>query len=865
MRPSLLAAPAALLLALVGACAATRAPRAEPVPDPASEAFSEARLWLRQGSAQARERALEAARRAVLAAPDWVAPRRLLDDLMGQDLLGVEALAAHRRALELDPDDAGALYLAGRLEMLEGARRFERAVQVAPELSWGHHGLAWLSGRRGDLGRALTHQREALRRARDTWERSWFSSMRASYHRAAGRPRRALEILLDRLEEEEVVEPDRILLSVQAALIELDLLHGPEARRGYERGLELLRGADLLPSEIQQLADRLQLLRPPDDPGALELQLALAARPGATRDFRRAVLLLAHRPTPLALALLTRGREAVGALPGGGMHLRAARFAAGQFQLGVEEWMEGLPGRVLDEQRLPRDPGLREVVGAARALGERVRAAQASAPTGAICGPELLDLGGALLDAGWFEEARAVASTLAEADLERALELERRALAGQDLLRGMARLMIRIDRGEDPSAALGSRRGAAGAARRARARGETAAPRIRDLRGLLAALDPLIARCSQVLDGEGELGRLSADVEASPLLSYGFLGALVHPGPRFSEADQREGLGRASDPVPGLAAAFDRLGRFGLFGKVLGGGGPDGTILRRVLVEERGGAHLGVEWSGTVAWCEGTDLDSRAGRRGARLSGAALHEGYWIDLEIIRQELAGWLALERRFGGEDDRPRLRRALQSRGLRLEGRRTADRRRARRGAGALLGAAERLRLAVLCDRLEERASGARAGELIPFDELVEMTAIHEEGHLCDRARFLPLSEHLGKVIRLALGSGLSSAAITERLEYRAQLVTLCEVSDPRVPLVEVMRSAEGGSGLTAHAGGYRRLMEDLLARLDDRIEREPEAWPEIDPEHRLIHQLHWLSPERLRELCLELARREGLVGD
>ena len=107
----------------------TPAPRVEQVPAAASAALEEARTWMRGSGPGAVERARAAVRRARELAPDWIAPRRLEDDLMVADLLGIEALASHRRALDADPDDAAELYLAGRLEGALGRFRFERAAR----------------------------------------------------------------------------------------------------------------------------------------------------------------------------------------------------------------------------------------------------------------------------------------------------------------------------------------------------------------------------------------------------------------------------------------------------------------------------------------------------------------------------------------------------------------------------------------------------------------------------------------------------------------------------------------------------------------------------------------------------------------
>lgn len=887
-------APAALLsaLALVASlpgCRVLPAPRrVDPVPQAASVAFEEARTWARATSlgtsvvgggapraqgggvpeplagvtdpARARERARAAALRALELAPDWVAPRRMLDDLARADLLGLEALEERRAALAARPADAGLTYLVGRLEGERGRWRFERAVALDPDLAWGHHGLAWAASLDGDARSALRHGRRALERARDPFERSFFTAALARYHAAADGAQQALELLETCLAEAQLAPIDRVELSVQAAQIELGLVFRPEYDRGWQRALGLLREHDLTEGEVEALANRMRLFRSGD--GTLELQLALGARKSPMRDRLRAELMLESRPTPLALGLLRRSRATRDSPLSSGLLLRNARFAAGQFTIAVEEWLRDVPSSVRGADGLPRDEALRRVVEEARRL--------APDPDQTA----LASLGERLLAAGWFLEARSVASALAAHDLDVALDLEDRAAAGQELLLGLRRLMQTLDERARGGAGLTS---IAGPGQPAAATSDAErSPRVKGLSGLFEAMAPLVARAQTLLGGEPDSERVAARLQASPLVHYGPVGSVVHPGPWFSAADQAQGMGTRGEPVPGLAELFARLGRFALFGELAGQPGPDGTILQRVHVEERAGAHLGVPWSGTVAVCEGADLLSRAGRRGASLSGAALHEGYWIDFDALRRQRDTWAAFEREYGEPEAAGRLERALATRGLALTAPVHAEgaRRRERRDVDTLLGQADRVRLAVLRDRLRERpearlASGSErgpaAGEgLVPLDELVHVTELHEQAHLCDRTRFLPVGANLGAALRLLLASGLSPSGVARRLEYRAELTALCEAEDPRVVLVGVLDAVEGGgNGVTPHAAGYRDLLFDLVGVLDRDRAAHPERWPELDDEHVLVHQLHRLGPERLREAALMLARRWGLV--
>lgn len=836
----LLAGLALVLVAALGgsACAVVGGPRVEPVAPEASAAFAEALDWLRDDGDEALRRARQAAERAAALDPGWVAPQRLLDDLLRDDLLGLEALRERRRALEREPESGAALYLVGRLEGSRGRDRFLRAAAADPDLAWGHHGLAWSHAASGRWRRAAALERRALERARDSFERSYFTQVLARYLQASGRTAQAIDALRARLDDPDVHPADRIALGVQTALGELGALFDAELReRGFVRGLELLRGEDLTEDELRTLVTRMTLHggRRSREELLLELELALAARPGPERRLLRAELLLAEGPSPLSIGLLMEGGPERGG-EDDAAHLRVSHFVAGAFRSAVERWLSGLPGVVLDDHGLPRDPRLARVVRAALAAGDQ--------PESRLRAAELDELAEALIEAGWFLEARAVAARLADDDLERALALETRAAAGRALVRGITRL---IDEASSASARLPARK-------------------VGDLDDLLAELDPLWLRWRALLVGEGAAGE-PPDADApegcladSPRLTYGPFGAVVHPGPFFSRVDERAERGKAGEPVPGLAAVMDRVGRFALLGERMGMSGPDGTVLRRLWVERRSGSHLGVPWEGTVAWCEGAELESRVGRLGARIAGAALHEGYWVDVSGPRRDLEVWRALERRFFGPDaPRERSLRPLEAEAIEIASDKPGTRRAERVRLLSPLGEDDRLRLAVMRDRL---ASGAESG--IDLDDLIEVTATHEEGHLCDRTRFLPLSLHWGRALALLARSGFSPSGVEKRLEYRAQLTSLCVVPDPRMALAEILGAAETvEAGPTVHADAYTELAEDFLAALDRRLLVEPERWPRIEGDRYLVHQLHRLGPEEVRTLALDVARREGLL--
>ena len=864
------ALPLVLPLVLDG-CAGPGVAPAPPVPVAASAALAEARALARFADPRARGLAL----RARELAPDWIAPRRFLDDALRVELLAPQALAAHRATLVERPDDGAALYLAGRLEGTRGEARIARAARLDPSSAWAQHGLAWNAFRRAALGTAKRRGRRALALARDPGEGAFMAWALARYLAADGREGEAASLLLERVADPGLAPGDRDWLTGELALLELNARDDALQRRGGLRAAKLIGEADLPPRELERLYT---LTRGRPGPGATAVYLALAAREGEGRARLRARRLAERGAAALALELLSEEEEMEGdGSPGGGQgremgssvhggsagQRRPLLFAAGSVGEAVEEWRRSLPDFALDGDGLPRDPRLARLVRAARACPLDGNPRGPNDPNdpndpnhldypndpGAVA--RARELAEALLAAGWFEEARALSGRVPAGDLELALDLEARATAGATALAGVRRLLAEVDSGRahlEPRLDGGDGLGVPG---------ERGPPRVRRLDDLLAALAPILARSNARLGGEGETDpdALTRALVDSPRQGFGFVGQVVHPGPVLSPEDQRAGLGEAGTPVGGLAAELLRLARFGVFGSAIGYA-PDGVLLRPVLLEPRSGVHLGVAWRGTVVWGEGADPPPRSARRGAAIAGAAVHEGYWVDLDVVRGERRRWVRLAQRFWEDGGDGRVERALSAPPLTLE---SGE---GRAGTDLLLGEADRLRLAVMGDR----ARGSDASLVPPtLDELARVTGQHEEGHLCDRARFLPVGRHLGRVFLFLAAAGFSPGTVTRRLEERAQLTALCVADDPRLPLVDLVQAAQdGGAGPTPHGAAYAKLLEDFLAQLDRDLEARPDAWPELDVEAHLGQQLHRLGPERVREVALALARRRGLMG-
>jgi hypothetical protein len=804
------------------ACSLRRGARLAPLPPAATEALAEARELARVRPDGWRAGARQAAERAAAAAPEWTAPQRVLDDLGREELLGHELLAARTAALAPDAT-AAELYLAGRLEGRPGAALLERAARLDPALAWAQHGLAWQHFQAGQTRAALHAGRRAVELARGSYELGYFAGAEVRYLLELGRFGAARERLEEVLADERLAEPERTELELALARAELADDDPELVERGFWRAVALLEHERLARDEYDELGREVlarRALAGLSDPLAV-LLAALEHGQGEGRARLRARVLMERGDRALAGAALARAE----ASSAPGLFQRAYDLERGAARVAIERWREALPARLRDAQGLPLEPVLRALVLAARAAD----GSQGALEHGAI------ELGQALLDAGWFVEAEAWASSLARrngaAAPAAALELGARAAAGQALLTGVRGVLEHVD--EERAALVPGARG-----HRAHARA------IEDLDGLLAAVQPFFERFHGA--------PLEHDLATSPRLSFGAFASIVHPGPRFSRLDQDDGRGTEGESVPGLAAELLRIGRFGIFGQAPGGGGPDGTVLRLVGGEWKSGEHLGVPFSGWVAWCEGADIQSRPGRNGAGVSGAALHEGYWVDLESVRADWERLRALQRQFLS-DGTETLERALAGRGPRLTGAAGADE---RARWMTPLGEGERVLLSALRER-EPAADGGR----IPFEELLEVTALHEEGHLTDRTRFLPLARKWPKAIGFLLRHGFTPRAVARALEYRAQLVALCEADEPRLVLAECLSAADSEGGALAHGEAYRLLLDDFL----EVVAAELEHLSALDARHYLVYQLHFLGRDDVRKLARELARRQGMLAD
>jgi hypothetical protein len=785
------------------------------------------------------ERARERLQSAARSAPGWVAPQRQLDDLDRRLLLGPEALERRLAGLAAAPFDAGALYLAGRLEGGLGQTRFVEARQRDAHLAWAAHGLSVEAEIRGQQGEALAQALMALGSARGDFELALFARRAAQLAPSPARARRTLEQALARAG----APAGPALTDLRFDLARLELGERGQgtaelAERGLWRALELIETDELERGQVEALVS-LGTRLPAEGRSAASLRYeffaALGRGPNAefltSSKLLRAALTGAGDPSEDDRLERFRRELALGR-PAGAFE---AEFAA-------------LPSSLRDSLGQPTWPPLRRL----RELAFEFEQAQRG-PSDELW-PHLAE---ALLEAGRSAEARVLLERwgeLAKAEQpplgeSRRLGLLARALAQEALLEELAGLTTALFRGQrsfllEPLAGTPPSVGL-----------ETDAAR--GLDDVLAAIARLAERHSRDL---GFDPGLPERIRSTPRIRYGGFAEVTIPSPCFCRRDEELGHGIAGQPVPGLPEFFARFGRVGLFGKLVGRS-TDGTVLRLVGVEERSGEHLGVPFDGLVLYADGADADGARSQQGGRVAGAALHEGYWIDLSIERRRLAVWHELASRWFTPEAAPYRARALASGGLGLGDPEAPGRSVRRRSASAPLGEAQRVRLALLDERWR---ADPGAAPWLGLDELLSLVRTHEEGHLCDRTRFLPLGQNFLSVLSFAASSGFDPARVEQRLEYRAELTALAAAPEPRLVLAEILDALEvHPAERSVHGRAYANLAQDLIDGLDRALVRG-ELFSGIDPQCTLLHQLHRLDVVDLRRLALELARREGLMG-
>ena len=125
--------------------------------------------------------------------------------------------------------------------------------------------------------------RRAVREARTPWEAAYFGRGLARYLMVVERPAEALSVMQELLEGLELRPTDRDWLESELAVLELRYPERGTNRRGYERGLWLIRTARLSPDALDHLVRQMWLSGVPDDPAWYRLELALESQSSRTR------------------------------------------------------------------------------------------------------------------------------------------------------------------------------------------------------------------------------------------------------------------------------------------------------------------------------------------------------------------------------------------------------------------------------------------------------------------------------------------------------------------------------------------------------------------------------------------------------
>lgn len=728
--------------------------------------------------------------------PTWLAPRRLLDDLDRSALLGPWLYADHLNAWRTE-GDADAAYLLGRLETGRAAlARFEAAIEADPRHLWAWHGLAWETGAKSVDGRSARAFIASLQLIDDHQELMSVAMARVRRLETVARYKAAEQLVTDVMELPGWDPVDRQIWA--ATLLRLRLRAESDTLRVEIDDGQMSFKRTANPEATALWFDVLAMLDAssglPDAEALTLVSAALAADVDRTRVAKLSAIqrALEGRDSTRAVRRRELMRKEIdgivlGALippgPDGLGNLDPLEFdAARAFARGdLATWLTTWRERLPDFVRS---------ASAAEHAGVWVRPAVARLVAEEGLADDPLALASALAEAGWFQAAGAL-------------------LARWD---GDAQLRARVDTGRETLAEWKRLWDATGSD------GET-------LRGYLRRLQDLA-------DAQG----VEVTLGASPIEDHWGFAGLILPGPRLlPDATAAE--------LPGLARWAADLGRLALLGHQ--GSATDGTLRSVIALEYIRGTHLGAPFDGTVFWCQGVDVPSRFERAGAPIAGAALHPGYWIDIEVVRDMWKLWSDLERSYAHLLEVPR---PFPLPPASPRGDETAK--------VPLLGEGTRLSLAVM-----------RAPEPVTFEDFLNHTKVHEEGHLIDRARFLPISKHWGRALRFLVEANFSVPRLMQRLEYRAELVAMCSIDDPRLALALVLdhvevSEGEAGDALTPHASGYGRLLADLAELAAERVRAEGN-WGGLREAAYLRWQWHRIEPEALRELALELARAEGLV--
>lgn len=270
---------------------------------------------------------------------------------------------------------------------------------------------------------------------------------------------------------------------------------------------------------------------------------------------------------------------------------------------------------------------------------------------------------------------------------------------------------------------------------------------------------------------------------------------------------------------------FRAYGKFLMLGQREGQ--PTEAILLSLASLERGACiHTrGATYRHDVAVGYDRRLSGYVESQGGGLGGACLPDGIWMDADSAR---------EADFS-------VRSVVVTDAARVEAGRQAASLLPPDGPGGLFGTTETAGAGLrLVDRYVKRRPGRAWGS---FSTLVA----HENGHVVEIKRHLPLLRGLPASLALVVQSGFSPLRIEMELERRAQLAALAYAEDPDLALAEMMAALPvHAREPDAHAGGYR----DAIRALAVEVYQHPELYGAINRTYRVVPQLDRLTNEQIR---------------
>lgn len=145
---------------------------------------------------------------------------------------------------------------------------------------------------------------------------------------------------------------------------------------------------------------------------------------------------------------------------------------------------------------------------------------------------------------------------------------------------------------------------------------------------------------------------------------------------------------------------------------------------------------------------------------------------------------------------------------------------------------------------------RDAGKKAGDVALF---LDMVRTHEEGHVLDAERYLPILSNLWRVLGLALKGGFSTRTVEGFLEGNAEITAMAEGPAPRLSLAQIIGFLPSPESAPPHSLGYH----DIVSRIVEEVYDEAERYPRVDRNRNILQQLHLLEPGDLRRLARKIA--------